>query len=159
MKLLSIDPGSTESAYCIINTDTYTPEIFGKVKNEELLEILHNSKLHEYNKFDEIVIEMIACYGMAVGEEVFQTWLWIGKFAEASGLKENYIYRKVEKMYLCHTMRAKDSNIRQALIDRFGEVGTKKNQGWFYGFKSDIWASYAVGITYIDKIKGRLEII
>lgn len=29
-----------------------------------------------------------------------------------------------------------------------------KGVGWFYGFKSDIWASYAVGITYIDKIKG-----
>ena len=38
-----------------------------------------------------------------------------------------YIYRKEEKMNICHTMRAKDSNIRQALIDRFGEVGTKKN--------------------------------
>jgi hypothetical protein len=47
-------------------------------------------------------------------------------------------------------MKAKDSNIRQALIDRFGEVGIKKNPGWFYGFKKDIWQAYAVGITYHD---------
>ena len=53
-------------------------------------------------------------------------------------------------MNLCKTMKAKDSNIRQALIDRFGEVGTKNKQGWFYGFKKDIWSAYAIGITYVD---------
>ena len=76
------------------------------------------------SEFDEIVIEMIASYGMPVGESVFQTCVWIGKFAQAY---EKYIYRKEEKMNICHSMRAKDSNIRQALIDRFGPVGTKKN--------------------------------
>lgn len=73
---------------------------------------------------------MIASYGMAVGESVFQTCVWIGRFSEIAEKKEkyvDYIYRKEEKMNLCQTMRAKDSNIRQALIDRFGEVGTKKN--------------------------------
>lgn len=69
---------------------------------------------------------MIASYGMPVGKEVFDTCVWIGKFAEASKLKEEYIYRKDEKMNICHSMKAKDSNIRQALIDRFGVVGTKK---------------------------------
>jgi len=29
----------------------------------------------------------------------------------------------------------------------------RKILGWFYGFKSDIWAAYAVGTTYLDKIK------
>lgn len=97
---------------------------------------------------------MIASYGMPVGKEVFETCVWIGKFAQASNLKEKYIYRKDEKMNLCHSMKAKDSNIRQALIDRFGPVGTKKNPGWFYGFKADIWSAYAVGITYLDNMKG-----
>lgn len=74
-----------------------------------------------------MVIEMIASYGMPVGKEVFDTCVWIGRFVEASGMPTNYIYRKDEKMNICHSMRAKDSNIRQALIDRFGVVGTKKN--------------------------------
>jgi hypothetical protein len=61
-----------------------------------------------------------------------------------------YIYRKDEKMNLCHSMKAKDANIRQALIDRFGVVGTKKSPGWFYGVSKDVWAAIAVGVTYHD---------
>lgn len=80
--------------------------------------------------FDELVIEMIASYGMAVGQTVFETCVWIGRFVQQIdyiGKKYSYIYRKDEKMNICNNMKAKDSNIRQALIDRFGEVGTKKN--------------------------------
>jgi hypothetical protein len=33
-------------------------------------------------------------------------------------------------------------------------VVTIKDQGWFYGFKADIWSAYAIGITYIDKKEG-----
>ena len=36
-KILAIDPGNIESAYCIIDSDTYTPIKFGKVENEMLL--------------------------------------------------------------------------------------------------------------------------
>lgn len=71
---------------------------------------------------------MIASYGMPVGKEVFDTCVWIGRFIEAFDLEYEYVYRKDEKMNLCHSMKAKDSNIRQALIDRFGPVGTKNNK-------------------------------
>lgn len=87
------------------------------------------------------------------GETTFETCVWIGRFIErcySVGNVPTKIYRKDVKMNLCHTMRAKDSNIRQALIDRFGVVGVKANKGWFYGFKSDIWSAYAVGVTYLD---------
>ncbi len=66
---------------------------------------------------------------MSVGKTVFDTCVWIGRFiqqVDEIGKEYSYIYRKDEKMNLCHSMKAKDSNIRQALIDRFGEVGTKK---------------------------------
>ncbi len=73
---------------------------------------------------------MIASYGMAVGKTVFDTCVWIGRFKEIADFNSvdvEHIYRKDEKMNICHSMKAKDSNIRQALIDRFGPVGTKKN--------------------------------
>jgi hypothetical protein len=148
MAILSIDPGNVESAYCLIEEETYKPIEFGKIDNTLLL-----IKLGELN-YDKLIIEMIASYGMPVGASVFETCVWIGRFIQRRKCPDfEYIYRKEEKMNLCYSMKAKDSNIRQALIDRFGEVGTKKNQGFFYGFKKDIWAAFAVGVTYLDKQK------
>lgn len=151
--ILSIDPGNMESAYCVIDKETYKPIEFGKIKNEELRDKLI-SDLHYYH-IESFAIEMIASYGLAVGKEVFETCVWIGRFIECFKCPFTwYIYRKEEKMNLCGSMKAKDSNIRQALIDRFGVVGTKREKGWFYGFKKDIWSAYAVGVTFLDKQKG-----
>ena len=148
MKILAIDSGNIESGYCLIDSKTYKPLEFGKIDNNELLK-----KVIELD-YDYLILEMIASYGMPVGASVFDTCVWIGRFIQAKNCPNyDYIYRKEEKMNLCNSMKAKDSNIRQALIDRFGEVGTKKNQGFFYGFKKDIWAAYAVGITWLDKQK------
>ena len=152
--IISIDAGNTESAYCVIDETTYKPIEFDKISNDDLIVKL-DTILEKYNIYT-VALEMIASYGMPVGREVFETCIWIGRFYERCISKVGtieYIYRKEEKMNLCNSMKAKDSNIRQALIDRFGEVGTKKNQGWFYGFRKDIWAAYAVGITYLDKKK------
>jgi hypothetical protein len=99
---------------------------------------------------------MVASYGMAVGKEVFDTCVWIGIFKEVArrtGMSVQHIYRKDIKLNLCGQVKAKDANVRQALIDRFGVVGTKKNPGWFYGFKADVWAAYALAVTYLDMLK------
>lgn len=152
--ILAIDPGNEQSAYVAMDEETYRPVEIGIVPNMEL-----RTRIMEA-KEDQLVIEMVASYGMAVGKEVFETVFWIGRFLEA-GTRVFYdfnchrIYRQDEKLNLCHDSRAKDGNIRQALIDRFGVVGTKKAQGWFYGFKADIWAAYAVGVTFADILNGK----
>lgn len=116
--------GNIESAYCLIDSEDYIPLEFGKTANENLRVGMYNVQ------YDKAIIEMVASYGMAVGATVFETCVAIGQFKEIA-MRQNipveFIYRKDEKMNLCHSMKAKDSNIRQALIDRFGEVGTKKN--------------------------------
>lgn len=146
MYILAIDPGNIESAYVIMESETYVPVDFAKTKNEELLEKLRQT-------FYCTVIEMVACYGMAVGKEVFDTCVWIGRFDEAMGSASILMVRKEVKMNLCGTNKAKDGNIIQALKDRFGDKGTKANPGFFYGFKADCWQAYALGVTYIDKLK------
>lgn len=150
--ILAIDPGETESAYVVMD-ENYKPIEFAKVANEELIKIInwHSRCMWCFT------IEMVASYGMSVGKEVFETVFWIGRFwHEAEAM--NYcnmkrIYRKDVKMDLCGQTKAKDSNIKQALIDRFGIVGTKKNPGWFYGFKADVWQAYALAVTYLDLLK------
>ena len=156
--ILAIDPGDIESAYVLVENDLSKVIDKGKVANEELkrkLEIEWSDSSCVLPPIDYIAIEMIASYGMAVGKTVFDTCVWIGRFYQICvvhyEIEPTLIYRMDEKMALCHDSRAKDSNIRQALIDRFGVIGTKKNPGYFYGFKKDIWAAMAVAVAYHDK--------
>lgn len=150
--ILAIDPGNEESAYALLDQDLF-PSKFAKKANDEVMQdcikIVTNSK--KENIPLTVIVEMVASYGMPVGREVFETCVWIGRFNErlADG-KTELIYRKDEKMALCRSMKAKDSNIRQALIDRFGPIGTKKEPGWFYGVHKDVWSAIAVGVTYHD---------
>jgi hypothetical protein len=157
VKILAIDPGNIKSAYVLMDAETYKPLEFGILENEQLL--LQMEELFIAEDIETVVIEKIASYGMAVGATVFDTCIWIGRFSQVAnyhfGCKVEYIYRSEEKMNLCHSMKAKDANIRQALIDRFGEVGTKRSPGWFYGVSKDIWAAIAVGVTYLDKVSGK----
>lgn len=146
--ILAIDPGSRKSAYAVLDADL-RPIEFAIVTNEEMLNVIDRHVKNE----SKIVIENVASYGMSVGATVFQTCIWIGRFterAQASGGSTSYVYRMDVKMNLCHDSRAKDGNIRQALIDRFGPIGVKKNPGWFYGVKKDVWSAIACGVTYHD---------
>ena len=147
--IFAIDPGNTFSAYIL-----FTPEkiLFkGKISNEELMLVLCTFR-------DEIVdcrlyIEGIASYGMAVGKEVFQTCIWIGRFMQEFGAdKTEIVYRQAIKVHHCNSVRAKDGNIRQALIDKYGIQGVKKDQGFTYGINADIWSALAIA-TYVYETK------
>jgi hypothetical protein len=156
VRLLAIDPGNTESAYAVVDMADRRPVDHGKMANERLLAAIHNwLGYHE-----RAVIEMVASYGMAVGVEVFETCVWIGRYDEAlrsCGRPPELVKRLPVKLHLCHDSKAKDSNIRQALVDRFAPgqpnhgKGTTKAPGWFHGFRADVWQSYALAVYAADK--------
>ena len=156
MLLFAIDPGNEYSAYCIMD-DEYKLYEFAKLPNKELMNILV-SKLDEISL---VVIERMMNYSNNVGQSVFITCEWIGRFSQEAEKKVfvEYIFRKDEKMYLCQTMKANDSAVRHALIDRFARFdfvngrGTKKNPDVFYGVSKDVWSAIAIAVTMLDMLK------
>lgn len=165
--ILAIDPGNEYSAFCFIDTETYKPLYFAKELNQEAMFHMVQCLADPQNKITYVALEMLASYGMSIGRTVLETAVIIGRFYERlSDYVDDisYIYRKDEKMCICGHMQAKDSNIRQALIDRFAKFdmkngrGTKKNPDWFYGFKADIWAAYSTGVTWLDARKGLYDL-
>lgn len=144
--ILALDPGTTESGWCAF--DGQRPVFSGVTLNHVLLGRLALDRLSD----DTLAIEMVASYGMPVGREVFETCVWIGRFQQAWRDPEavKLVYRKDVKLHLCGSPRAKDANIRQALIDRLGPIGTKSAPGPLYGVKSHAWAALAVAVTAFD---------
>lgn len=165
MKIVAIDPGTTQSAMVIMDAVTLRPLEMHKLPNDDLQMYI---KCMRFEETDRAVIEMLQSYGQLIGRDVLETAVWIGRFYETLKRKlyypPDYVYRMEEKIHICHDSKAKDSNIRRALIDRFcthdlkNGKGTKDNPDWFTGFKADMWAAYAVGLTYVEtKLKGELR--
>lgn len=164
MRILAIDPGSTESAYVIYEEGMV--HSFAKVENKVLV-----AMIVIIGQAPVMAIEMPACYGMAVGKSIFETCRWVGIFQYAFGLERTYlVYRKSRNiedgidsvtMHLCKNTRAKDSNVRQAIIDRYPatgggkcpQIGVKKNPGPLFGVSADVWAALAVAITFDETFK------
>ena len=160
MRLLCIDPGTTESGVVIFDGKEISFRSSG-IANEEILTLFPASRT-----FDHVAIEMIASYGMAVGQSTFETCVWIGRFIQALTTDYSIIYRKDVKMWLCGSNRAKDANVRQAIIDKFPatgggktpQIGTKKAPGPLFGISNHAWPALAVGITYFEDPTSRRKI-
>ena len=136
--ILSLDPGTTHTAFIQLDHEKIVDH--GHLPNAEIRQVLIG------REYDRVACEMIASYGMAVGASTFETCVWIGRFIEVARVDVELIFRKDIKLFLCGTMRAKDANIRQALLDKIGPQGTKAQPGPTYGIKSHSWAALAVAV-------------
>jgi hypothetical protein len=151
--ILAIDPGTTESQYVIWDGTRVLDA--GLIANAALLSWLSNP-VYKYPGLTAC-IEMVASFGMPVGREVFETVYWIGRFDQRLrdlNTEPVRVARQAVKLHLCHSARAKDANIRQALLDRFGgkeaAIGRKATPGPLYGVKSHAWAALALAVTFAE---------
>jgi len=149
--ILAIDPGSTQSAFVVYDGKEELIKDKGIVPNGAMFEVIGRWKA----EIRYLACEMIASYGMPVGASVFETCICIGEYKRECDIKEipfHKVYRKDVKMFLCGSVKAKDSNIHQALIDRYGVPGRKNCQGKTYGMSKDMWAALAVAATAYSQI-------
>lgn len=140
--MIAIDPGPEKSAVAVLHDPRRLFTAF-ILPNVEVLKYVAES--HQ-----PLAIEMIMSYGMPVGRETFETCVWIGRFIQAHRAQHRLLGRKEVVTWICADPRGKDANVRQAIIDRLGPVGTKKNQGPLYGVNKDMWSAIAIGITALE---------
>lgn len=142
MKILAIDSGPKESGWTIYEAGGSVIDS-GVADNHDVLRWVQASDA------DHLALEMIAGMGMTVGQSTFDTCKWIGRFIQAWREPDAavLIFRREVKSHLCGSQQAKDKNIRQALIDKVGEPGTKKAPGPTYGVSSHAWSALAVAVT------------
>ena len=177
--LIAIDPGTTESAYVMMRPD-YSIISAAKVVNEGLRQLIMLGGADEM--IIEVMEARTLNVGKGqrdmppqkIGDETYETCYWIGRYmecAERLGMPVHRIKRQQEKSTLIPSKKNKlpplpewagkgaDAQIRAALVQRFAKHDTKNGKGTaackdvFYGFKSDMWNAYAVGVTHLDRLR------
>lgn len=146
--ILAIDPGPEKSGWVTFNEE---PLAFGIEGNGFLVHRVGTRS--RVSCIDHLVIEMTESRGMPVGKTVHETTFWIGRFVEAFRTGTwSRLYRREVKLQLCGSMRAKDSNIRQVLIDRWGgkekAIGLKKAPGPLYGVTGHVWQALGLAVAW-----------
>lgn len=148
--LLAIDPGTTHSALVL-----YDPAVglcsHHRAGNDWILAYLH---CYDAAPTDVLVIERVASYGMPVGEEIFETVRYAGRFEQEwtrRGFPCHRITRATVKLALCGQPRANDASIRQSLIDRFGGSSAIKKGGPLYKVSGDAWSALACACVWSDR--------
>lgn len=173
MRILAIDPGPRQSGYvcwsqvhgfaCTDMVPTRTIPCFGKVPNDRLLDIVKWCDC-------DIVIEKITLYQKA-DQNIHDTIWWYGRFSQVAmerpGLHGlNFMPRGEVKATLLPDLASNqrnDTTIKAYLRDRFAPgvgnhgKGTKKDPGYFYGFKADVWQAFALAVAYSDSLEAGRE--
>lgn len=149
MNVVGVDPGTEQSALVIFDGSRIVDHAI--LSNEQLLDRLRTGE-----DTGVLVIEQFKSMGMIVGQTVYDTCFVSGRFVEAWFPASFALIPRVKvKHHLCGSHQAKDANIRQALIDRFGPIGTVNAKGLLHGLKSHEWSALAIAVTWWDQ-RGQL---
>jgi hypothetical protein len=149
MTVLAIDPGSEKSGVVL-----WAP---GCVALAEVMANRDALKLIGGINANVLAIENVGHYGtgMPAGKTVFETCIWIGRFIQCWSTSRDeksvrLVLRPTVKTHLCGSVKAKDANVRRAVIDRLGPPGTKKNPGITHGVTSHSMQALALALYVSD---------
>lgn len=152
--ILAIDPGNELSALVWFDTEAQRVLQKCKVPNDDALQLV-SVTWPDIPRAQHLAIEMAESFGAKVWSQVFTTVLWTGRLVQAWGAGFTLVTRRQVKLAITGSPRAKDGQIRQCLIDRFGPgkekaIGTKKQPGPLHGVSADVWSALAVAVTFAD---------
>ncbi len=161
MVVLAVDPGPLTSGYALWDADARrVMESGSDTPNDELRTIILPAALGLLTAVpgSQFAIERVACYGRPVGDPVFETVFFSGRLAEwwetATGVPAIRRTFSDVALHFCHSRHAKESHVRQVLLDRFGGKGTTARPGPFYSVSGHAWSAAALGIYVMDTMQG-----
>lgn len=153
MKILGIDPGPKTSG--VVLFDSNARRVLwasGEFGNDAVLSMVR------VGAYDRIACESIEAMYAHVGKETVRTIRFTGRIEESAhnaGKVIALMSPQEIKKTVCYTSSAKDPAVRQALIDKVGPVGTKKNQGPCYGVSKHAWRALAAAVASEYPKEGR----
>lgn len=144
--ILALDPGTTQTGWVLFDGQRVRDS--GTMPNAEVIEGLRITPA------DLLAIERFEARGMPMAEDSIETVIWTGRFQQAwrNPSAVRLVKRSAVKLALCGTSRAKDPNVRQAVIDRIGPPGTKKAPGPTYGVTGHAWQALAVALVAAGRV-------
>jgi len=168
IRVLGIDPSNKEHNGAVLLTIEGGRLVISHkclVGGESIVDLLKQELGDSSNPIPlSIFCEDISNMGFAVGRDVFETCFWIGEYrrvAKESDADFRLVKRNAIKIHHCRSSRAKDSNIRARLIERFGYygsgktgLGTKADPGMLYGIKGDMWSALAIAVYGAEQLCG-----
>lgn len=153
MEYLGIDPGTTESGFCRVIDGR--PVESGVLPNQEMW-----NRIFDLDPSVVVVFERPAGMGQVAGNELLMTAIWTGAFMAAAGKLPTTAYSVTRGQVLSWLLHGKskakgkthDSQVRTALLDRFGgesiAKGNKAKPGPLYGISSHAWPAFAAVLTW-----------
>ena len=146
--IYSIDPGLKATAWTLMHNDC---RLIAFDMVEKALQI--KDRLKALPADVDVVIERPVCRRHS-GSEVSETAIFTGMLASyADHCRVTFLTRSKIRGVLGAT-RGGDAKVIKRLVQRFapGQAnhgkGTKKDPGYFYGMKADIWQAYAAGVAF-----------
>jgi len=151
-RILGVDPGSDESAYCLLNSDL-SIALAGKLPNGEFMTFIR-----ALNDHDEVVVEGMRGMGKRVGHETFDTAYMVGRVqetSEARGLPCTVYHRPDYLHPLCGgrpPAGKSDATLWACLKVRFG--GSEKGEALRpLVSATDLRSAFAVAVWHSDSTR------